>query len=121
MKIAVYGTLRKDMHNFERFKDGLEYLDTVEIRGFDLYDLGLPMIIPGEGTVVFDLLNVTSPHTDVSIDLMELTAGYRIDTVIVDGEVYKIYPHANEEYVKRAGVLTNGDWIGWTQIEETLS
>ena len=63
-KIAVYGSLRHLEYNYNRFKqyfgDGIEYINTTSITGYQIFDLGsypgLKLSDNKEDTVVVDIL-----------------------------------------------------------------
>lgn len=93
-KYAFYGSLRKGMYNFDRFKDGLTYERTVQIPGFRLYSLGpYPTALKSDDPndiLTVDLFTVTSTMA-YRIDAMERGADYDYVEVDVDGEKYGIY------------------------------
>jgi gamma-glutamylcyclotransferase (GGCT)/AIG2-like uncharacterized protein YtfP len=109
-KYAFYGSLRKDQYNYERLKNGLEYIATVEIPGFRLYSLGpYPTALRSDDpkdTLVVDLFNV-SPTITYRIDAMERGADYDYEEVEVNGEKYGIYTWD----------IAYGDWVKHLQTE----
>lgn len=96
MKIAVYGTLRKGMRNFESFKRGAEKFEIlkegVKLKDHTLITEGLPFVAPKEGEdVVVDILEVDR-RTGVRITAMEINAGYYADVVMIDDIPCMYYP-----------------------------
>lgn len=103
--ILAYGTLREGHYNFDRF-EGVKKIATINIDGYQLYDLGAyPMILPDENAknLVVDLLEV-SEQTKGFIDRMEIGAGYKLEshTVNIDGQDYTatlyVYKSNNGSY-----------------------
>ena len=90
-RIAVYGSLRKGMYNYRFFENGMTYIKTTQIEGFDLYSLGAyPYVVKGNGNLIVDIMEVT-PQTKQSIDLMELGAGYQSSILTIDDQPTTIY------------------------------
>jgi gamma-glutamylcyclotransferase (GGCT)/AIG2-like uncharacterized protein YtfP len=89
--IAAYGTLRKDHYNFKRF-ESLEYIKTVRIPGYELWDFGpYPYIIEKENAeITVDILK-TNASTKRSIDSMEIGAGYKLKEITIDDMQCTIY------------------------------
>jgi len=111
--IAAYGTLRKGFYNHNRF-EGVRYLGTTEISGFDLYDLGpYPCVIKNEnGKITIDLLEVVE-DTKKAIDRMEIGAGYNIEEIEIklDGNIYQnvtIYTYNKPPHY--AKIIATGDY-----------
>lgn len=121
MKVLVYGSLRKDEYNYNRFlqyyPDEINYIKTLTIEGFDLYSLGpYPAIVKGEGSLVVDLLDV-SPEVKESFDGMELGAGYEIQQVEVDNELVDIYVYVNPQRLNNNRKVQSGDWSKYLKNE----
>lgn len=112
-KILVYGSLRNGEYNFERFKDyfpnGIEYVKTTTIKGFDLHSLGsYPGIVPSdnpEKELVVDVMNCNN-QCFYSIDGMERGAGYKAQEVIVDNVPHTIYVYKGNPN----RLVESGDW-----------
>ena len=71
--LFVYGTLRPALARGEpaRLILGLRHCGTATVRGL-LYDLGgYPGLVPGEGAVRGDLLEITSPEQLAALDAYE--------------------------------------------------
>lgn len=112
--VAAYGTLRKGFYNHDRF-DGVKYLGTTQIKGFDLYDLGpYPCVVRNpEGKLTIDLLEVTDTTKNLT-DRMEIGAGYGIEEINIelDGNNYHdvtIYTY-NTKQLGNAKLIASGDY-----------
>lgn len=123
MKIAVYGSLRKDEYNYNRFmnyfKDGLEYVKTSVVDSWDLYDLGsYPGIKeatkPNNGLVI-DVMECSERCFD-AIEGMELGAGYRAEEIMVEGDLCTIYVY--EGRTRDESLVKSGDWTKYLKNEE---
>lgn len=84
--IAVYGTLRKPISGYAF---DVEYVrEEIKLQGYQLQDCGLPRTKytgDSDDHVVVDLLRCDDRNKD-AIDSMELGAGYRISSVIIQDE-----------------------------------
>lgn len=116
MKIVVYGSLREGTYNYERFKSSypeIEKIETSEIEGFALHDLGaFPCAVKGKGTLVVDVL-IVPDEAYVSIRNMELGAGY-------DEIEMKVGEHTGFMYTYKqsdAPIVESGDWIKYLNNE----
>lgn len=110
--ICTYGTLRKGMPNFKHYKAGLEYLKTIELKGYRLWrHKTLPLATRtglSADTIVCDLLYVENTSYSKTIDMMELGAEYFIDVTLIDGEPYKLYLY--DHVPSGAQRIPDGDW-----------
>lgn len=125
--ILVYGSLRKGAYNYDRFKahynDNLNYVDTLKIEGYDLYDLGIGY--PGikknpysEIPLTVDLLE-TSTTCFVQIDAMESYANYTPTQIEIELNGKKVICTM---YIYNGGVtqkqqVMSGDWLNHLQTE----
>lgn len=91
--VVVYGSLRKDEYNYDRFKkifkNDFEYYTTKVIYGWDLFDLGA---YPGikkssnpEALLMVDIMEV-SEECFQALNAMELGAGYEAVEVDLRGD-----------------------------------
>jgi len=89
--IAAYGTLRKGNYNFKRF-NGLKYLKTVKIKGYELWDFGpYPYVVKKEDSeITVDILEAEG-GTKRLIDSMELGAGYKMENITIEKKECTIY------------------------------
>lgn len=115
MLMAVYGSLRKDMHNSHKLSTA-QFLGVETIWGYDMYSLGsYPYIIKGEGKVTFEIYEVPEREAK-AIARMELGAGYREEQLETEYGMATIYVMASEEharYQRRGQVYSkveHGDW-----------
>lgn len=109
---AFYGSLRKGMGNHERYKDGLEYLFTDTLAGFQLYALpGYPYAVktasPGDFITV-EVHRVINPATEHAIHDLEIGVGYVYDEVLVRGHTVGIYIF---EKPGTEPLVEGGDWV----------
>ena len=109
---AFYGSLRKGLSNHRRYQDGLEYLFTESITGFQLYALpGYPYAVKTGNPA--DILTVevhraSNPATEQAIHDLEMGVGYIYDEVIVRGQATGIYLF---EKVGTEPLVAGGDWV----------
>jgi gamma-glutamylcyclotransferase (GGCT)/AIG2-like uncharacterized protein YtfP len=90
MKIAVYGTLKKNNHN-HRFLAGSKYIGNAEITGYDMYcigtmkyGMGYPYLVPSDskelievevyeiGSYVYNTIKVIETGYDEQIILVKV-------------------------------------------------
>lgn len=93
MKIAVYGSLRRECYNFGILDDdNTKYLGDGVISSFALYSLGsYPAIIPDVSkSVVVEVYDVSKEVYSI-ITCMELGAGYEIQKVETKYGIVDIY------------------------------
>lgn len=112
---AFYGSLRKGMYNYEHFKDGMEYIQTVEISGFQLFSLGsYPCVIRTDDSkdkLTIDLFTVTGAM-EGRIHRMEVGAGYGYDEVEVNGRTFGIYTYDHSALSRlKERRVPGGDWV----------
>lgn len=113
--IAVYGSLRLGMYNFDSFKrhfqDDFEFIRTITTSGFELYDLGpYPCAVKTDAPsdiIVIDLIKV-SEECKQALDQMEFGAGYVLASVNYDNKIYPIY--VMDKAPSKAKRVPNGDW-----------
>lgn len=112
MRIAVYGSLRAGLQNFDYFMSEAKFVGTERIKGFDMYSLGsYPCISKGRGSVVFEVYDVDD-DTAIRIAQMERGAGYEIDTTETTwGEaIIFIYPDRLLNQYRISNLVLHGDW-----------
>lgn len=122
IKILTYGSLRKGEYNYERFrqyfKNGLNHVDTVIIKGFDLYDLGsypgIKISDDPEKELTVDIMGCSQECYD-SIQRMELGAGYSNYPVNINGEDITIYLYHG--YTQENRLVKHGDWSKYLKPE----
>lgn len=115
-KCIFYGTLRKPMYNYMRFLNrfgiaNLYHEKTINIPGFDLYDLGpYPAAKPSSNSslLVVDLFSV-SDQVFKEIFTMESDAGYYEDLTNIDNQAYSIFLYNSE--IDKDLLIQSGDWV----------
>lgn len=114
--IIVFGSLRKHSsrgYNFNRC-GRQEYIKTLKLKGFDLYDLGpYPAVCRGDGILTCELHEVDDA-TFRRIDRMEIGAGYTAVKVAVEHNMEKveatIYTWPESALVGSYDQVESGDW-----------
>jgi gamma-glutamylcyclotransferase (GGCT)/AIG2-like uncharacterized protein YtfP len=114
---AFYGSLRKGMENYNRFKDGLEFIRKVELRGFKIFPLiDYPYAIATKNQndiITVELFKITNHKTEELIHQVEMDAGYIFTNVEIAKEKFGIYlfseAKANDTCVE------SGDWVVYKQ------
>ncbi|HEY4656541.1 MAG TPA: gamma-glutamylcyclotransferase [Cyclobacteriaceae bacterium] len=110
-RYAFYGTLRHGIEYHSIYTKGMDFLQSVLLRGYRLYSLGdYPYAVRSDsGCIVADLYKVNDPEISLSIHLMELEAGYYYDEIIIDSLSFGIYlfesPSPGDEEIR------SGDWV----------
>ena len=114
---AFYGSLRLGMENYNRFKDGLEFLRKEELRGFKLFSLtDYPYAIATENRgdcMVVELFKITNSKTEELIHQVEMDAGYIFANIEIAKQKFGIYlfTEARENDV----CVESGDWVIYKQ------
>jgi gamma-glutamylcyclotransferase (GGCT)/AIG2-like uncharacterized protein YtfP len=98
------------MYNQEAFANGMEYVETKKLEGFDMYSLGAyPYVVENDkGTIKVDLFQVDDV-TKQRIDAMEFGAGYSAKEVVIDGKPGTIYYFNNT--IPDTKKVEDGDWV----------
>lgn len=127
MKIAVYGSLRHEEYNFERFKnifgEDIKFLKTDTIYGAKLYDLGS---YPGinitndmSDSLTIDVLEV-SEKCFKALNNMEIGAGYSPKDIFVGDDSCVIWVY-NTILDGKKSQVKHGDWSKFLkEKKETL-
>lgn len=123
VKCCFYGSLRKDMYNYERFlriygKESMKYIETRTLKGYQLKDLRFyPAAIAGtlEDIMVVDLFEV-SKDCAKHIKDMELGAGYKEITLDINKETF--YMFIMTDRLKERPTVQSGDWIKYCKEQE---
>lgn len=119
--IAVYGSLREGQYNYERFKnhfeEGLEYIETTTILGFDLFDLGsYPGIRYSDNPnqeLTVDILCCNSECATL-INRMELGANYYEEKIKVDVIECSIYIYDGFTF----NLVESGNWSEYLKAKK---
>jgi gamma-glutamylcyclotransferase (GGCT)/AIG2-like uncharacterized protein YtfP len=119
---AFYGSLRKGQYNYTAAREGMEYLQTVEIPGFKLYALNAsyPCAIrtnDPDDILTVDLFRLNKDRA-LGIHYMELGAGYDYDEVEILGTKYGIYTFDSSNAGRLASRhVPGGDWVKYLQTK----
>ena len=109
---AFYGSLRRGMSNYERYKAGLEFLYEEQIRGYHLYQMEhYPYAVKTnqeEDAILVEVFKITDSPTEKAIHDLEISVGYYYDEVEIRRQPVGIY------LFKKAGsesLVKDGDWV----------
>ena len=108
---AFYGSLRKGMDNYERYRDAMVYLYSVRLKDFKLYSRGLyPCVAKStpENSVLVEVFRITDPQLEKEIHEMEMEEGYVYEEVLINDQRVGIYVFENIENFKE---VESGDWV----------
>ncbi|MDD2438937.1 MAG: gamma-glutamylcyclotransferase [Methanosarcinaceae archaeon] len=117
--MALYGSLREGLYNFQRFAlpENSEFLGVIRIEGYALYSLGpYPAVYPISGAFVLaevrKFAGKEQLKTAKSIDYMELFGGYHREYVelLIAGKKLKSVIYVYDEKPETEKV-ESGDWI----------
>lgn len=120
--LAFYGSLRKGMYNNRYFEKNLTLIKQgVTITGFKLFSLGsYPCAIKTNidtDKLVVDLFEVDK-QANYSIDRMEKGAGYTLEVIEIDGEIFGIYTYEQSALARLSErQVPSGDWVNFLQID----
>ena len=109
---AFYGSLRRGMSNYQRYKNALEFLFQDTLGGYQLYALeNYPYAVrtgnPAD-LITVEIFKVTNTDMERSIHELEIGVGYYYDEIPIRGALTGIYlfeKKGHETFVK------NGDWV----------
>lgn len=109
---AFYGSLRRGLHNYERFEPHLRYQFSCWIKGYQLYSFGdFPFAVESnsdENKILAEVFEITNSETQKQIDDLELGYGYFSKTILIEKKPVKIYLLGkNTNYP----VVIGGDWV----------
>lgn len=112
VRLVVYGLLRRG-ERYAHLMDGAEYLGTVELEGYNLYDLGdYPGAVAGAGTLKGELYELPSLAV---LDVLDETEGvhhdpplYRRVLVQAQGSPAWLYVYARP--LPPESLIASGDW-----------
>jgi gamma-glutamylcyclotransferase (GGCT)/AIG2-like uncharacterized protein YtfP len=115
---AFYGSLRKNMPLYEKFKSGLNYRFSAWIRGYQLFSLGeFPCAVKSnrdEDKMLIEIFEATDPQVAAEIDAIEMGYGYYREEVEIDGVAAVIYLFENAAKYPR---VLDGDWVKFFRSE----
>lgn len=108
-----YGSLKSGHYNFGRFA-GQTLIKSVELEGFELFDLGpYPAACVGEGKIQCELQTV-SDDAMRNIQRMEAGAGYKEMQIKLDNDITASIFVMNKERLVgyKAQKIEDGNWAG---------
>ncbi|HEY5823707.1 MAG TPA: gamma-glutamylcyclotransferase [Cyclobacteriaceae bacterium] len=108
---AFYGSLRRGMSNYERYKEALEYQFSARLTGFKLYSRGqYPCVIKSssEDSVVVEVFRVINHDFEIQIHNLEMSEGYVYEEIWIDEKKVGIYVYDNIENFQE---VIEGDWV----------
>lgn len=117
--VAVYGSLRKGLHNHGVMGDEREFCGIGKVKGFGMYSLGsYPALTRiGEHTdVVVELYKVNEP-TMVNLDHLEGYPSYytrKLCPIDVRGEEVEAWVYYIDEPITE-GFIPDGDWTKYVR------
>ena len=107
-KCLFYGSLKRGKYNYQRFP-GQEFVQNVQLPGYDLYNLGpYPAACAGDGVLQAELHEIPLAVFNL-IHRMEIGAGYYEAEVKVNDEPVSIFlMPANR--LKKSEKINSGAW-----------
>ena len=114
---AFYGSLRRGLHNHERFAPHLHYRFSSWIKGYQLYSFGdFPFAfktLQQENRILVEVFEINDAETQKQIDDLELGYGYYFEMIEIDGQPVKIYLY-NEK--ANYPLVSGGDWVKFFRV-----
>jgi gamma-glutamylcyclotransferase (GGCT)/AIG2-like uncharacterized protein YtfP len=109
---AFYGSLRRGLHNYERFEPHLRYQFSCWIKGYQLYSFGeFPFAVKtnkDDDKILVEIFEINDVDTQKQIDDLELGYGYLMEVIMIDKQSVKIYLlEKNTNYP----LVIGGDWV----------
>ena len=89
IKVFVYGTLKKGL-GLSCYMNGCRFLGVGKIKGFDMFDIGVPYIIGGKGEIWGEVYAFHSEYLLKGLD--ELETFYKrkfVNVELVNGKIVK--------------------------------
>ncbi len=109
---AFYGSLRRGLHNYERFELHLRYHFSCWIKGYQLYSFGeFPFAVKtnnDKDQILIEIFEINDVEIQKQIDELELGYGYFMEAIMIDKQSVKIYLlEKNTNYP----LVIGGDWV----------
>lgn len=117
--VAVYGSLRKGLHNHHTLGENREFIGEGTVKGFGMYSLGAYPALTREG-----------PHTDVVVELyhvddksmsaLDTLEGFphyytrKLCPITIEGESVPAWVYYMKEKLEE-GFVPNGDWVKYVR------
>jgi gamma-glutamylcyclotransferase (GGCT)/AIG2-like uncharacterized protein YtfP len=109
---AFYGSLRRGLANYEKFKPHLKYLNSMWLNGFQLYSLGdFPFAYrthQSTDLILVEIFQITDLQTQKKIDELEFNYGYHIEQVMLEEQPVNIYLFRDRANYP---LVSGGDWV----------
>lgn len=115
--LAVYGTLKRGYGNNRLISDW-KFVGTTRIKGFDMYQMGFPMIFHGDGEITIEVFEIPDrPGALRNVDYLEGYNPNRNDNNFylreeIDTEYGKafIYVGADRARSSHLPLIEDGNW-----------
>jgi gamma-glutamylcyclotransferase (GGCT)/AIG2-like uncharacterized protein YtfP len=108
---AFYGSLRRGMNNYERYREAMDYLFSAHLNGFKLYSRGqYPCVIKSSShdSVMVEIFKITDKDFEKQIHELEMSEGYLYEEISIDKKMVGIYIYENVENFQE---VKGGDWV----------
>ncbi len=109
---AFYGSLRRGLANYQKFKPHLHYRYSIWLKGFQLYSLGdFPFAYRTDSAtdkILAEVFEIAHPSTQQLIDQLEFNYGYHAEVIMIDEKPVKIYLFRDKANYP---LVSGGDWM----------
>ena len=125
MKLAVYGTLKRGYGNHKALISDWEFVGEDRIKGFDMYQMGFPMIFHGDREITVEVFEIPDrPNALRNVDVLEgyspnspHNTFYLRETIETKYGPAYIYVGADAERVSHYPLIENGVW-GYKKFDD---
>lgn len=111
-QFAFYGSLRRGMYNYDKYRDHLDYQCTQKLEGFCLYAVkDYPIAVKtgnSNDQITIEIFKINNKTTELNIHSLELSAGYYLDTLLINNINTGIYLF---EHPHNYSLIKDGDWV----------
>lgn len=116
--LAVYGTLKRGYGNHQALISDWKFIGTTRVKGFDMYQMGFPMIFHGEREITIEVFEIPDkPGALRRVDALEgYTEGSEHNTFYLREEIDTefgrayIYVGAREGRSVNLPLIEDGCW-----------
>lgn len=126
-KFAFYGTLRQGEGNYSRLvarAEGATFEGQRTLPGYKMFSFGgFPFVVPSnnqDDTIIVELFDIPDELIARSIHQMEIGAGYGVDEITLEDQVYWLYIYPSERDYGRFPQVTDGDWVRFAAEQRRL-
>jgi len=109
---AFYGSLRRGLANYEKFKPHLRYCYSQWVNGFQLYSFGeFPFAYKTSretDRILVEVFEIANIETRLQIDALEFGYGYHVEQIILEGMPVNIYLFQDKANYP---LVSGGDWV----------